>query len=138
MECYVCYQEENHDNKFVKEDICKCKGSNRIHVSCFQKLLNQNKCSICNSYFENLEEVCEYENGLRVIIELDNLGLKHRYTVNKEKQKHGKYSIYYPNNNIWEEQNYVNGIRHGIQMLYSMDGKQQYMDIYFDGKNIKN
>jgi antitoxin component YwqK of YwqJK toxin-antitoxin module len=82
--------------------------------------------------------VCEYEDGLRVINEVDRLGLKHRFTVNNEQKKHGKYNIFYPNGNIWEIQTYVNGIRHGIQMLYSMDGKQQYMDIYFDGKNVKN
>ncbi len=138
MECYICYHQETDDNEFTRDDICKCKGSNRIHKSCFRKLPNQTKCSICNELFDNVEEFFEYENGLRVMTDFDKLDIKHRYTINKEKQKHGKCTIYYPNGNVWEEQTYVNGIRHGVQMLYSMDGKQQFMDIYLDGKNIKN
>lgn len=138
MECYICYQEESDDNIFVKEDICKCKGTNRIHTKCFQKLQNQTKCSICNTYFENLDEVCEYEDGLRVISRVDEYGIKHRYTINKEQKIHGKYYIYYTNGNVWEKQTYVNGIRHGVQWIYSPDGKQNNVHIYMDGVNIKN
>jgi hypothetical protein len=52
MECYICYEKESSSDKFVKEP-CKCKGSNKIHISCLKKLIEKNgsTCSICKQTF---------------------------------------------------------------------------------------
>ena len=54
MECYICYEKESYDNKFCPNSICKCKGTNKIHVLCFEKLKNEygDKCSICKTKFK--------------------------------------------------------------------------------------
>ena len=132
MECYICYEKETEDNNFAHNDICKCKGTNRIHIKCFQKLINQNKCSICRTFFNISEELIEKENGLRVIREIDDLGFFHKYTINNLKQRHGNYNIYYLNGNIWEEQKYENGLKNGIQKLYSNKG-DCFEKVYVNG-----
>lgn len=52
MECYICYEKESSFDKFVK-DPCRCKGSNKIHISCLKKLVEKNgsTCSICKQEF---------------------------------------------------------------------------------------
>jgi hypothetical protein len=55
MECYICYEKEKSNDKFCSNSICKCKGTNKIHVSCFEKLKQNygDTCSICKTKFKN-------------------------------------------------------------------------------------
>jgi hypothetical protein len=54
MECYICYDKEKQNDKFCSTSICKCRGTNKIHVSCFEKLKREygNTCTICKSKFK--------------------------------------------------------------------------------------
>jgi hypothetical protein len=54
MECYICYDKEKSNDKFCSNSICKCRGTNKIHISCFEKLKREygNTCSICKSKFK--------------------------------------------------------------------------------------
>jgi hypothetical protein len=53
MECYICYDKEKQNDKFCSSSICKCRGTNKIHISCFEKLKREygNTCTICKSNF---------------------------------------------------------------------------------------
>jgi hypothetical protein len=55
MECYICYEKESIINKFCSTSICQCKGTTKIHISCFEKLKLQygNTCTICKLKFKN-------------------------------------------------------------------------------------
>jgi hypothetical protein len=54
MECYICYDKEKQNDKFCSNSICKCRGTNKIHISCFEKLKREygNTCTICKSKFK--------------------------------------------------------------------------------------
>lgn len=57
MECYVCYEQESPNNKFLFSTPCQCKGSLKIHTSCFKLLIEKsgNTCSICKSKYKNTD-----------------------------------------------------------------------------------
>jgi hypothetical protein len=59
MECYICYDKETKSNPFCNYQPCKCKGTNKIHESCFEKLRINcgNKCSICKSIYSNKNNI---------------------------------------------------------------------------------
>ena len=52
-DCYICYDKEIPSNKFVNNP-CKCKGTNKIHLSCLKDLIRNNgsTCTICKSEFK--------------------------------------------------------------------------------------
>ena len=54
MNCYICLQDESKDNPFCKSLVCKCKGTNKIHESCFEEVKTKcgNRCTICNSLYK--------------------------------------------------------------------------------------
>ena len=63
MECYICYEKEKQNDKFCSMNICQCKGTTKIHISCFEKLKREfgDTCTICKSKFkENVNQ--EYKN----------------------------------------------------------------------------
>jgi hypothetical protein len=68
MECYICYDKEKQNDKFCSNSICKCRGTNKIHVSCFEKLKREygNTCTICKSKFKEnivIREPVYYQQG---------------------------------------------------------------------------
>ena len=134
--CYVCYEEECINNKFLPTNSCQCSQSNRIHEKCYSLLNNKYKCSICKSHYKNIKEM-ETENGLRIISEFDNLGFHHEYTINSNGKKHGYHKIWYHNGNIWEENYYINGLKEGVQKLYSFNGNLFRELKYDDGIRIE-
>jgi antitoxin component YwqK of YwqJK toxin-antitoxin module len=54
--CYVCSDQETKNNKFIDAKVCLCKGTIKMHWTCYYELLKQSaKCSICNiTYLMNL------------------------------------------------------------------------------------
>ena len=54
MSCYICLQDETKKNPFCKTLVCKCKGTNKIHQSCFEEVKTKcgNRCTICNSLYK--------------------------------------------------------------------------------------
>ncbi len=127
--CYVCY--ENLEEKEVL-NICDCKGYN-LHKSCFQKLYDKEACSICKSKYKNIEDLLPTRDGMVIIIEIDRYGIKHEYTKDEKGLKHGLCKIFYPNGELWEEDNYIHGVKEGIQKLYDIKGKLHTHFIYKNG-----
>jgi hypothetical protein len=56
MECYICCDKETKNNPFCKQQVCKCKGTNKIHESCLNELKIKcgNICSICKSSYREI------------------------------------------------------------------------------------
>ena len=119
--CYVCYEEESENNKFLPSNSCQCSQTNKIHEKCHSLLTNKYRCTICKSFYKNINELITDE-GFRIINEIDNLGFRHEYTINSNGKKHGYHKIWYHNGNLWEENYYIDGNRQGIQKLYSFAG----------------
>ena len=137
--CYICQEEETENLPFCKINICGCKGSNRIHTCCFQKLRNQEVCSICKKEFTNVSELIIDEIlELQKIEEIDPYGWKHEYSIDQRGRKQGIHRIYYMNGNLWEENEYKNNLRNGYQKVWSYKGKL-FVDTKFkNGVEVKN
>lgn len=133
--CYLCYEKETSENKFCGI-ICDCIGY-FLHKNCFQKLYNKSICSICKSKYKNIQDLLPHRDGMLILIEIDKYGIKHEYTKNEDGLKHGLCKIFYPNGEIWEENIFVNGIKEGIQKLYTIKGQLHTCFIYKDGELIE-
>lgn len=57
MECYVCYETATSSNPFFSTNPCQCKGTVRLHKSCFEKLRQTcgETCGICKSKYKNTD-----------------------------------------------------------------------------------
>jgi hypothetical protein len=131
--CYVC-QEESDESFFCKTNICKCMGSNRIHMKCFQHLRNQEVCSICNHNFENVTHLIVDEIlTLTKMKELDDFGWKHEYSLDQKGRKQGTHRIYYKNGLLWEETYYKNDLKNGYQKVWDYKGKMFVNRVYKNG-----
>ncbi len=65
MDCYICYEKEKQNDKFCSMNICQCKGTTKIHISCFEKLKREfgETCTICKSKFkENIDTYQMYRH----------------------------------------------------------------------------
>ena len=53
--CYICHENET-DSIFLRPSHCKCKGSNAIHVACFEKMCESGieNCPICRCRWTHL------------------------------------------------------------------------------------
>jgi len=123
LKCYICYGEETQDNLFCT-DICKCKGSNRIHRTCFQKLRNQEVCSICKVVFQNVSDLIVDEIlETQLISEFDKYGWRHEYTIDQKGRQQGIHKIYYRGGELWEESEYKNDLRNGYKKVWDINGK---------------
>jgi hypothetical protein len=133
LSCYICYG-DCCDDKFCETNICKCTGSNRIHVKCFQKLLNQDICSICNTEFKNVDHIKFKEDlVLKKISYDDQFGWKHEYFIDQKCRKQGSYKIYYKNGLLWEETKYKNDLKNGFQKVWDYKGNMFVNQIYKNG-----
>jgi hypothetical protein len=133
LTCYVC-QEDTDESLFCKTNICKCTGTNRIHKKCFQKLHNQEFCSICNCSFENVAHLIVDEIlTLSKVEEIDELGWKHEYSIDQKGRKQGSHRIYYKNGLLWEETYYKNDLKNGYQKVWDYKGKMFVNRVYKSG-----
>jgi hypothetical protein len=122
--CYVCQEEEDANVPFCEVGICDCKGNNRIHTCCFQKLRNQDVCSICKKPFVNVEHLIINDVlHLEKVVEVDPFGWKHEYTIDQRGRKQGIHRIYYTTGVLWEETQYKNDMKNGYQKVWNYHGK---------------
>ena len=137
LTCYIC-QDENEDFElFAPESICECKGSLRIHKSCFNILPNKKECSICKHKFNIPENSYRLRNGsLEVVEEMYEYGSKMVYQLNKNNQMEGVFIIYYDNGNIWEISQYKNGKMIGERTLYNRIHTKKIVETY-DENGVK-
>ncbi len=66
MSCYICLDKESYKNPFCDIRICNCKGTNRIHATCYSNLRFNgiHSCSICKTTFR--------QDVKRTIVESDD------------------------------------------------------------------
>ena len=53
--CYICFERDN-----LKIQTCQCKAA--VHEECFKKLLDKEKCTICNQKFEKKDWILNHLN----------------------------------------------------------------------------
>lgn len=117
------------------QNICSCL-TYKLHKSCFQKLYNKEVCSICKSSYKNVQDLLPKRDNMIIIIEIDKYGFKHEYTKDDQGCKHETHKIFYPNDTLWEENNYNHGMKDGIQKLYDMKGNLHTHFVYKHGTLI--
>ncbi len=116
--CYICYEGEGegHGKMFV-ENICKCKGSIKVHDACFDQLCTlQNTCGACNSRWIH-----------------DYAGRKHVIFTNIYGDRHGAYEQYYGNGKIVAKGTYVDGNLEGVYQTWHKNGIQKSNVNYQNG-----
>ena len=37
--CYICYQEQSEENRFIDPNPCNCRGTIKVHNTCFDTLI---------------------------------------------------------------------------------------------------
>ena len=131
--CYICQDSETEKNHFYDTNICNCKGSNRIHKSCFVKLYSD-ICPICKSEYQNVDRShMEVKLILTKIEEKDRFGWEHKYYIDQFKRKQGIRRIYYMNNRLWEETEFKDDKKHGYHKVWDYHGKQFIDERYHKG-----
>jgi hypothetical protein len=134
--CYICQDSDSEKNPFYDTNICNCKGSNRIHKSCFVKL-HSDICPVCKAEFQNVDRShMEVVLILTKIEEKDQFGWGHEYHLDQFKRKQGIHRIFYMNGNLWEENEYKDGKRHGYHKVWNYQGKLFTNDIYYKGNKV--
>ncbi len=141
--CYLCLFEASEENTFIDPHPCNCKGSIRLHKSCFEELFKTSKsCGICKtiykdrftgirrlyihisygpileaSYVDGILEgpykLFDYDDEYDCDILLE----EGKYVANK---KHGICKKYLPNGYL-QEDTYVEGKKEGISKKYRRD-----------------
>ncbi len=112
--CYICYEEQSEENKFANPNPCNCRGTIKIHTTCFDTLTAEyDTCSICKTkYLQNEYKKYYYPNG-----QLKEEGLM----VNNVKT--GLWKTWYTNGQLMEEVNYVDGKTHGLYRRWYENGQ---------------
>ena len=133
--CYICLGEETDDDKMIHENPCNCKGSIKIHWSCFSELWHNGSklsCGICKSQFifkpglESVESTGEKNQILvmdvvnRKIFSKSGSLLYEGTLINGK--YHGIWRQFYNSGPIHIEFIYVNGIKHGPEKRYFKSG----------------
>jgi antitoxin component YwqK of YwqJK toxin-antitoxin module len=125
-ECYLCYESDGDDG-FISP--CFCKGTVRLHSSCYEKLRERCiACPICKHPYPPL-----MRNGLQVIEATDLFGHRVSYTVNATGQRHGVYESRRMNGDVEFCALYENGVLHGPYRRWFSDNTLQCEIPYENG-----
>jgi hypothetical protein len=132
--CFVCQDESSVKNEFAPDNICECKGSNRIHKSCFNLLKNKQECCICktaytiniNAYRKRVESR-DSDSGNIIFKEfMEEIwvnGSKAEYFVDKNHMKQGTLKVYFHTGEIWMIEEYKNNKLNGTRKIFSLNHK---------------
>lgn len=117
--------QDESEEKFLSESVCVCKGSLKIHETCYHSLREiDDLCKICKTKFKSLTvKSYNFINGLAIIREYPNdySPFFVIYTVNEKYQKHG-IQYFYEAKKLKCEIPYENGIKNGVEKHYE-DGR---------------
>ena len=123
MVCYICYDPETENNRYIKEPPpCECKGSIVIHQGCLQNILKTSRiCTICKTKYKL--QYLPTHNGLEIITKVAINGDITDYTINEEGNKQGQEIIKKKSGEIISQSNYVNGLLHGSYKTWYLNGQ---------------
>ncbi len=123
--CFLCQDESSIQNEFAPEDICACKGSNRIHKSCFNLLKNKQECCICKTaYTININAYRKRVESREFMEEIWVNGSKAEYFVDKNHMKQGTLKVYFHTGEIWMIEEYKNNKLNGTRKIFSLNHKK--------------
>jgi antitoxin component YwqK of YwqJK toxin-antitoxin module len=123
--CFLCQDESSNENEFAQENICACKGSNRIHKSCFNLLKDKQKCCICkNDYTINANAYRKRVESQEFMEEIWVNGSKAEYFVDKNSMKQGTLKVFYHTGDLWMTEEYKNDKLNGIRKIFSPNQKK--------------
>ncbi len=148
--CYLCLFEASEENAFVNPNPCNCKGSIRLHKSCYQEILKTSEsCGICNilyrQHFTGIKQsyigfgsilIASYvddilEGAYKIYDDDDILLERGNYVADK---KHGICEKYLPNGIMYEKVTYIAGKKEGICKKYRRDGSLEEEITYVEDK----
>ena len=122
--CYVCRQCANDENPFMDPNPCNCKGSIKLHQSCYKELENTTEnCGICT------KEWCKH--GAYTLYHPNGKKWKEATYVNG--LLHGLYHEWFINGQKSIEANYINGLLHGLYRKWTGSGKKSIEANYTNG-----
>jgi hypothetical protein len=123
--CYLCYEEQLEENKFLDPNPCNCRGTIKIHNTCFNTLTTiYDSCCICMTKFpQNGYKKYYYPSGTLEVEGLLVNGLKT-----------GLWKIWYRNGQLMWEENYINGKMNGLYQSWHENGQLMVTVNYINGK----
>ena len=144
--CYICHEEQLEGVPFKDPNPCDCKGTLRIHTTCFNELVTiTDKCGICKKpWTRNGSIIMYWPNGQkkeeRNYVNGKMEGLYQRWHSNGRKRgvfnmfndkSHGPCQEWYSNGQIYRKISFINGNRHGLCEEWDDDGTK-LPDRYYD------
>ncbi len=98
--CYICYETQSEENKFIDPNPCNCRGTIKIHNTCFDTLTTSyDRCGICRTQFLN--------NGYKKYYYPSGPLREEGLMVNGLKT--GVWNDWHNNGQLWKEVNYIDG-----------------------------
>ncbi len=111
--CYICYEEQSEENKFVDPNPCNCRGTIKIHNTCFDTLTKEyDTCGICKTKY--------IENGYKKYYYPDESLKEEGLMVNGLKT--GVWKKWRATGQLQKEKNYINGKKNGLYQSWYEDG----------------
>ena len=151
--CYICFDGESEQCKFMDPNLCACRGSIKIHNHCLFELLTNKEekttCNICKIFYTFPDGPFKwyYSNGL--VAAEGNYGnsmyqglWKFYYLhgtlrceqVWKDNIPNGLSKHYSPGGELYSEQIYENGTKAGVWKFYYHNGSVRSEETYKNGK----
>ncbi len=124
--CYICFEKQSEENTFVDPNPCNCKGTIKIHSTCFDILISRNDiCKICGKKF--------IQNGYKKYYYLDGGPLKEEGLLVNGLHT-GTWKAWHKNGQLWVQLNYIDGKKNGLYQSWYNDGRLEYKINYVDGE----
>lgn len=121
--CYICYDPESPDNKYLKDPVpCECKGSIILHKNCLHTILKTSRvCSICKTKYKL--QYLPNRNGLELITEVAINGDITEYTIDSRGDIQGEHLVKKQSGEIISQTHYMNGLLHGKYKTFYLNGQ---------------
>ena len=137
--CFLCQDESSVENTFAPDDVCACKGSNRIHKSCFNLLKNKQECCICKTaYTINPNAYRKRTDTKEFVEEIWVHGSKAEYYIDKNSMKQGLLKVYFNDGKEWMIEEYKDNKLNGIRKVFSPNHKVCRIQKFTHGQLIED
>ena len=123
--CYVCLQEATEENPFMDPHPCYCRGSIKLHQTCYKELETAtDNCGICKKQWNKNGTYTTYYSNANKKTEINYVDGK----------RHGLYQEWHENGQKAKEINYTDGLQHGLYQQWYNNGQKAVHVEYINGK----